>query len=252
MMDTLNLLAVLLIVLITAVLMFLFARRLQAGEQVGLRPLASYTAVATQVGRAVESGRRVHVALGRASLIGPATPTSVAALKALDRLAEDACASGVPPLVTVGEGTLLPAAQDSLRQAYSRAGRAEEFSLGAAQLLAAETFPMTYAAGVTEVIHRGGVGSNLMVGRFGPEIGIIVEAAARAKVDQIIGSDDPVALSIGATVTDNLLIGEELLASAAYLEGQPAQIASLQVQDILRFLVIGAIIIVALVQLVIG
>lgn len=250
-MDVLNLLALIVITFVAA-LMVVFARRLRAGHEVGLRPLPSYTALTTQVGRAVESGRRVHFALGRASLMGPAAPTSVAALKSLDYLAEGACASGIPPLVTVGEGTLLPAAQDSLRYAYQKAGRATDFSLTAAQFIATEDFPMAYAAGVTEAIHHGLVGSNLMMGRFGSELGIITEAATRARVEQVIGTDDPMALGVAAAVTDNLLIGEELLAAGAYLEGSPAQIASLQAQDILRLLVIGAIFLAALVQLVIG
>jgi hypothetical protein len=251
-MDVVNLLIVFIIIIFTAALLYLFARRLRAGYRPGLRPLPAYAVLSNQVGRAVESGRRVHFAVGRASLIGTAAPTSVAALKALDYLAQDGCPSGVPPLATVGEGTLLPAAQDSLRFGYAQAARPGDFSPQMVQFLAAEAFPMAYAAGVTEVIHRGGIGSNIMMGRFGSEVAIITEAATRARVEQVIGSDDPVALGVAAAVTENVLIGEELLASGAYLEGQPAQVASLQTQDLLRLLVGGAILLVALVRVVTG
>jgi hypothetical protein len=251
-MDVVNLLLVFIIILFVAALLFLFARRLRAGYRPGLRPLPAYDALANQVGRAVESGRRVHFAIGRASLIGTAAPTSVAALKALDYLAQDGCLSGVPPVATVGEGTLLPAAQDSLRFAYEQTARPAEFSPQMVQFLAAEGFPMAYAAGVTEVIHRGGVGSNIMMGRFDSEVAIITEAGSRAKVEQVIGSDNPIALSVAAVVTDDVLIGEEMLASGAYLEGRPAQVASLQTQDLLRLLICGAILVVALVRVVIG
>jgi hypothetical protein len=251
-MDVIDLLIVSIIILFTAALLYLFSRRLRAGYRPGLRPLPPFAVLSDQVGRAVESGRRVHFAIGRAGLTGPAAPTSVAALKALDYLAQDGCPSGVPPVVTVGDGTLLPAAQDSLRSAYAQTARPADFSPQMAQFLAAEGFPMAYAAGVTHVIHQGGVGSNIMMGQFGAEVGIITEAASRARVEQVIGSDDPVALSVAAVVTDNVLIGEELLASGAYLEGRPAQIASLQTQDLLRLLVAGAILLVALVRLVIG
>jgi hypothetical protein len=251
-MDVVNLLIVFIIILFAAALLYLFGRRLRAGYRPGLRPLPAYTVLTNQVGRAVESGRRVHFAAGRAGLAGTAAPTSVAALKALDYLAQDGCPSGVPPVVTVGEGTLLPAAQDSLRAAYAQTARPADFSPQMAQFLAAEAYPMAYAAGVTEVIHHGGVGSNIMMGRFGSEVAIITEAAARARVEQVIGSDDLEALSVAAVVTDNVLIGEELLASPAYLEGLPAQVASLQTQDLLRLLVGGAILLVALVRLVTG
>ena len=121
-MSFLTILALLFAFLIGAVL-FLFTRRVQAGQVVGLRPLRGIQSLTSQIGRAVESGRRVHFGLGRAALNRSTSPTSLAALAALDHLAEDGCASDVPPLVTVGEGTLLPAAQDQLRGAYEEAGR---------------------------------------------------------------------------------------------------------------------------------
>lgn len=233
-------------------LLVFFLRRLKMGEEVALRPLKGYEALQTQSGRAIESGRRVHFAMGRASLIGPANPTSIAALHALDHLAEDSCASGMPPLVSVNEGTLLPAAQDSLRDAYNQAGRPADFSLGAAQFVAAETFPMTYAAGVTDLIQNEGVGGNVVMGRLGGELAIITEAAGRADMDQVIGSDDPLALAVASSVTDNLLIGEEMLAAGAYLQEEPAQIASLQVQDVLRLVITLAILLFALVHFLFG
>jgi hypothetical protein len=57
----------------------------------------------------------------------------------------------------------------------------------------------------------------------------------------VIGTDNPGALAVAAAVTDHLLIGEELFAAGAYLEGKPAQVASLQLQDLLRLIIILAI-----------
>jgi hypothetical protein len=238
--------------IIVAVLLVLFSRRLAGGAEVGLRPLPSYLALKSQIGRAVENGRRVHFAMGRASLLGPASPTSLASLTALNRLARDGCASGVPPLVAVGEGSLLPAAQDTLRAGYRRAERADEFSLASAQFLAPETAPFAYAAGVTDLMVQQQVGSNLMLGRFGSELALMSEAAVRADTEQVIGSDDPVALSVGAAVTDHLIIGEELLAAHAYLEGQPQQVAAIQLQDLLRLIIVVLILLAALAGIIAG
>ena len=243
---------VLIIFLVVAVALFLLRRRIENGVEPGLRPLPGYAALKSQIGRAVESGRRVHFALGRASLVGTASPTSIASLAALDSLSRDGCASGVPPLVTVGEATLLPAAQDSLRAGYSRAARADEFSLSAAQLLAPESAPYAYAAAAGDLMTHQEVGSSLMLGRFGAEMALLSEAATRADMEQVIGSDDPLALSVGAAVTDHLIIGEELLAAHAYLDGRPDQLAALQLQDIFRLIIILLIFLFALVGLVAG
>jgi hypothetical protein len=246
-----NFLALLIAILIGAVL-FLFTRRVQTGQEVGLRPLRGFQTLTSQVGRAVESGRRVHFSLGNAALNSAASPTSLAALAALDHLAQDGCASGVPPLVTVGEGTLLVAAQDQLRGAYDQAVRGDEFANTMVEFVAADTSPMSYAAGVSYTVQHNNVGSNLLIGHFGPEIGIILEAAGRENTDQIVGSDDPVALAVGSVMSDDLIIGEELFAAGAYLKGGAAQVASLQIQDILRLIVAVAILLFAVINLLLG
>jgi hypothetical protein len=105
---------------------------------------------------------------------------------------------------------------------------------------------------VTEAIQHQNVGSNVLLGRFGPELAVMAEAAGRKNMEQVIGSDEPVALAIGLTVTNNLLIGEEFLAAGAYLQGRPVQVASLQLQDILRYLAAGSVLLVAVYRLVVG
>jgi hypothetical protein len=242
----------LLIAILIGALLFLQTRRIQDGEVVGLRPLRGYQALTSQVGRAVESGRRVHFSLGSAGLNSATAPTSLAALAALDYLAQDGAASDVPPIVTVGEATLLPAAQDQLRGAYARAGRSRNYSNTMAEFVAPSTSPMAYAAGVSYTVQHTNTGSNLLMGHFGPEIGIILEAAGRENTDQIVGSDDLTALAVGAAMSDELIIGEELFAAGAYLTGTPSQIASLRLQDIMRVVVVVVILLFAIFNLVVG
>ena len=104
-MDSLVILGAIVVIII---LLLFFTRRQSSGHMPALRPLPACTTLANQMGEAIESGRQLHVSLGQASLVGPAAPISIAAFHALDYLAKDGCASGVPPLTTVGEGTLLP------------------------------------------------------------------------------------------------------------------------------------------------
>ena len=205
----------------------------------------------TQSGRAVESGRGAHVSLGRASLGGPGSPTSIAALAALDYLTEDGCASDVPPLTTSGDGTLMLAAQDSLRGAFNSAGRPAEYEPNLAQFIAAPDFATAYAAGASDVVNSEKLGSNLLLGHFGPEVAIIAEAGERKELQQVIGSDDPTALALAVTATDNVLLGEELFVAGAYLQGDPAQVASLQLQDVMRVIAIVGILLAALFNIVV-
>lgn len=217
-------------------------QRVKKGNKVGLRPHSGYTNLKKQVGYSVESGQHMHISLGRGNLTGSANPTSVAALIILDHLAESSCASGMPPVVTTGDGTLLVAGQDKLRQVYNKAHRATEFKPGMIEFQAGDTYPLAYAAGVTHALNREAVGSNILAGRFGSEIALITEAAERAQAEQLISSDDPIALALAYPLADALIIGEEHLAAGAYLQGKPAQLASLQLQDFLRLFAAIAII----------
>jgi len=241
---------VLAVLLVLGVLLFLLTRSVQAGRMPVLRPLTSYEGLQGQIGRAIESGRQLHLTLGQASLVGRANPTSVSAAAVLDSLAKDGCANGTPPLVTVGEGTLLPLAQGSLQHALTEAGRPGDFDLSLTQFVAPETDPFAYGAGVAVLLQQQRVASNIMVGRFGPELAIMAEAANRQNIEQVIGTDDPTALAVAVAAADDVLIGEELFATSAYLEGSASQIASLQLQDILRWIVVLFILGTAVFQLV--
>jgi hypothetical protein len=110
---------------------------------------------------------------------------------------------------------------------------------------------MAYAAGASEIISRGDLGGNVMMGRFGSEIAIMTEAAHREEMQQLIGSDNLEALAVATAVTRNVLIGEEHLAAGAYLEDKAYQVASLQVQDIYRYLAATGILLIAIYHLVV-
>jgi hypothetical protein len=232
-----NAILTLLIIVAVAIYMLLWPKRLARREMPALRPLDAFTALKGQVSRAIESAQQLHVGLGRASLTGPAAPTSVAALALLDKLATDGCSSDTPPITTVGEATLLPLAENNLRAAAAQSRSKAGIPIGTARFIASKENPYAYAGGVASVVQQEKILGSVMVGQFGQELAIVTDAASRTEVQQIIGSDDPLALAVAAPLTENLLIGEELLAAPAYLSGRPDQVASLQLQDVLRVVI---------------
>ena len=252
-MESMTALAVLLIALIMGLLMLLLTRQQRRRplelRPLELRPLRGYRSLLNQVGRAVESGRQIHVGLGRGGLHQRSSPASLAALTTLDHLAARSSASTAPPFVTVNEGTLLLAAQDKVRQAYDTAGRTGELAPGLAQFMADSPYPFVYAAAANALIHSENVGSNILLGHFGAEIGILAEAGSRRQVAQIVGSTDLEAVALATAITDNVLVGEEMLAAGAYLEGKPSQVASLQAQDVLRWVIVLAVLVNSLIGL---
>lgn len=251
-MDPTSGLVVLLIIGVSGLLSFWLTIRLRRARRLGMRELDGFAALGDEIGRAVENGRSVHFSAGRGGLVGRTNPTSVAALNALDYVAESACKSDVPPIVSVGDGTLLVASQESLRGAFEAAGRPDDYSPDMAQFVAGESFATAYAAGVSDMLNRGESGSNFLIGRFGAELAIMGEAADREDMEQVVGSDDPIAMAVAASYTDKLLIGEEMFAAGAYLQGDPPQRASVVLQDIMRVIVAIAILLAAILNLFLG
>ncbi|HSM55356.1 MAG TPA: DUF6754 domain-containing protein [Candidatus Sulfomarinibacteraceae bacterium] len=242
-------LLVITIALLAAALMLLAYRRLRAGDAFVLRPLPGYRALRQQLGLAIEGGRRPHLTLGRGPLHTVSGPSSVAALKILDELGASGAKSTLSPRVTVGTGTLLPAAEDTLRRVYEEAGRDGAFPPSSVEFIADDSFPFSYAAGVSAMLDEAENGSLMAAGRFGEEIIIINEAAQRAGLEQVTATDDPLAMALATAGSGEALWGEELFAAGAYLEEAPLQVASVRAQDMLRWLLAAIIVIIALLQL---
>ena len=251
-MDLISGLVVLMMILVSGLLLLWLTLRLRTARGPGIRELSSFAALDDQIGRAVESGLSVHFSAGRGGLVGRSNPTSVAALKTLDHVAESACRSDVPPIVTVADGTLLLASQDSLRGAFEATGRPDDYSSDMVHFLAGESVPTAYAAGVSDVLNRGESGSSFLFGRFGSELAIMGEAADREDMEQVVGTDDPVAMAVAASYTEKVLLGEEMFAAGAYLQGDPPQRASVILQDIMRIIVAIALLLAAILNLFLG
>jgi hypothetical protein len=88
------------------------------------------------------------------------------------------------------------------------------------------------------------------MGNFGVEAALLAEAGERANTYTLAASDNLVAQAVLFASAQEPLIGEELYAAGAYMDAGPIHTASLTVQDILRWLIIVAILVGALIQLI--
>jgi hypothetical protein len=209
--------------------------RVKAGRSISLRSIPAFAALGELMDRAVESGRSLHISLGVKGIGGKDTATTLAGLTMLEHMADQGAAGDVQPMVTVADPTLLPLAQDVLRRAYSRRGRAERYDPTRVRLVAPE--PTAYATGVMDVLEHEELAGNVLVGAFGDEYLLMGETAARKGLSQIAGAADPQALPFIFTTADETLVGEEIYAASAYLYSLPEHIGSLLAQDWMRALI---------------
>lgn len=213
----------------------------QSGKPPVLRDVGVYKDLPKQIGDAVENGKRIHVSLGSGAIGTQQTTAALAGLTVLDIIADSATLSDLPPVITTGDGLSAFLAQDALRRAYAHLNAMDRYDHLGGRVVGAT--PLSYAAGVMSAFSEENVTTSILIGTFGNEAALMADAGSRQEDAQlIIGTDDVQGQAAVYATADHALIGEDVYASGAYLVGgKPFHKASLQAQDVLRILVILAI-----------
>ena len=201
-----------------------------------LRRIDAYDRLNREVGLAVENGTRLHISLGRGNLFTSRGGSALVGLAMLRKLAERTSVSDRPPIVTSGDATLTILSQDTSQSGYRAAGAEEQFRVSAGRMTGLS--PFSFAAGTMPVAQDENVFANILIGDFGAESALVVEAADRQDSTLIAASDNLSGQSIFYASAQDPLIGEELFAAGAYVGAGASHEASLQTQDVLRWLVI--------------
>ncbi len=206
------------------------------------RNMPPFDALAVDLGRSVEAGTRLHVALGSGSLTSNDAAASLIGLSALSQIAAAGSISDKPPLATSGDGTVALLAQDVLRVAFRQQRAEDRYDPLLGRVIGLGG--LGYAAGAMHTAPDEDVTATIILGAAGPEAGLMAEAGAR-RGTVIGGTLDVLGQTALYVTADHPLIGEELFASGAYLHVNRAHEASLRAQDIVRWLVIAAMVLLA-------
>jgi hypothetical protein len=207
------------------------------------RQLPGYESVHSDVGASVEAGSRVHMALGQGQIIGVGAEAELAGLSALAKIAQEASISDRPPVATSSDGVTSLLAQNVMYSTYRQMRVEERFDHDLGRL--AGLGPAGYTAGAMITSREERVSATILLGAMGAEAALIADTGAQ-RGSVIAAVTDPVGQAAVFATTDNPLLGEELFAAGAYLKVSPMHAASLQAQDILRWIAIGAILLGAL------
>jgi hypothetical protein len=144
-------------------------------------------------------------------------------------------------VVTSGDASLAILSQDTLQSGYRAAGAEDQYRFSTGRLTGLT--PFSYAAGALSTVHDENVSANIILGDLGAEAALLAEASDRQNASLIAASDNLSAQSVFYAAAQEPLIGEELFAAGAYVGAGASHDASLNVQDILRWLIILAILI---------
>ena len=228
----------LIVILVSASLLFaitLWKRKSPAN----LREIPAMTRLYRTLGLSIEDGTRLHISLGTGSLLDARGGSALAGLAMLRHIAERTSVSDKPSIASAGDPTLGLLTQDTLQAGYQAAGVEELYVPTTGRVTGLS--PFGYAAGAMSISQNENVSANIIIGHFGPEAALLTEVSDRENVVMIGASDELSGQSVLFANTQDALIGEELFAAGAYLGAGASHVASLTVQDILRWFVILAL-----------
>ena len=231
----------LVIVMSFLVLMLIFSVLRNSSTEVNLRPITAYTKLKQAIGLAVEDGSQIHVSLGRGGVTSPQSASAFVGLSMLKQVIKIASAGDRPPMATTGNAALSILAQDTIQGTQGDIKVKKKGTATSGELTGLT--PFSYAAGTIPFIRNDRVAANILAGWYGNEIIWLTAAGDRQNSFTLAGTAHLPAQAVMYSSVEEPLIGEELYAGGAYLDAGSMHVASLNVQDIFRWIIVTTILV---------
>ncbi|MEN8151314.1 MAG: DUF6754 domain-containing protein [Planctomycetota bacterium] len=215
-----------------------FTSRARRDSNLYIRPIAGLEAMHEAIGRATEMGRPILYVPGIADVDDIQTIASVVILSEVAKLA---ASYDTRTIVPTRMPLVFPLAEETVRNAYADAGKADAFREDDVRFLSDDQFAFT--AGVTGIMLRERPATNIYLGAFWAESLILAETGFDAGAIQIAGTANVSQLPFFVAACDYTLIGEELYAASAYLSKEPRLLGSLKGSDMAKVLFAAIILI---------
>jgi hypothetical protein len=191
------------------------------------------------IAQAAEAGWGVHIALGTGSVSGDRAMVSVACLRIAREAAELAVSYGISPRLSVGDVSLLVAAQDALRRVYEGQGILDRYDPSQVRFIAPGALP--FAAGAGDAIAADRPGVVVLAGAYDAGVALACDPGVRRRDAVFVAVDSGLASGVGFAATDWLAPGEGLFTAAADRGNAGRRPARITAQDVMRWVVIAGV-----------
>ena len=225
-------------VIIISITIYYYIDRARSGADIYLRTIPGLKALEEAVGRATEMGKSVLFVPGISDLDQVETITG---LNILGHVAEHTAKYETSLNVPVSKSIVMEAGREVCKEAYLRAGRPDLYYDDMVHYVTEEQF--AYTAGITGIMERDKPAACFYLGKFYAESLILAEAGNSIGALQIAGTGSYSQIPFFVTACDYTLIGEEFFVASAYLSKKPELVGSIKGQDIVKLLVMIAIVV---------
>lgn len=227
---------ILLTLAVAVAILFWQLRRASQGHQHFIRRIPGIDAVEGAIGRSAELGRSVVFT----TALTDVGPVLYACLGVLHSVAKRVAGYKLKLIVPQYSPEAMAIVEDSVRDAYTEAGRGSSFDPQSIVFLSSEQF--AFASGYMGLVHREKAGAAFLFGVFAAEALVLAEAGQQVGARQVAASVSPEQVAFFICTCDYTLIGEELFGASAYLGREQVQVATLAAQDRVKLLFAAVIV----------
>jgi hypothetical protein len=226
------------LIILTGVLMMVFTRRAQRGEEMYIRRMPGIDAIEEGIGRATEMGKPVLYVPGIDELQDIQT---IASMLILGQVAKTIAEYQADLIVTTAVPIVREVADEVVKAGFYQAGYPDAYRPQDIRFISSDQF--AFCAGTNGIIHRQKPATNIYLGRFFAESLILAETGYINKSIQIAGTAEATQLPFFVAACDYTLIGEELFAVSAYLSRDPRLVSSLKASDYLKVALVATLLV---------
>ena len=224
-------------ILLVSITIYYYIDRASSGKDIYLRKIPGLEAIEEAVGRATEMGKSVLFVPGIMDMDQVETITG---LNILGHVAEHTAKYETALNVPVSRAIVMEAGREICKESYLKAGRPDLYYDDMVHYISDEQF--AYAAGVNGIMEREKPAACFYLGKFYAESLILAETGNSIGAIQIAGTGSPSQIPFFVTACDYTLIGEEFFTASAYLSNKPELVGSIKGQDIVKLLVMIAMV----------
>jgi hypothetical protein len=215
-----------------------FIARAQSGHKPFVRRIPGVDAIEEAIGRATEMGRSVLYIPG---ILDIDEIQTIAGLVILENVAKITARYETPLTVPVTYPIPFAIAEEVVKAGYLHAGRPDQYDPNSVRFVSPEQF--AYVAAVTGIMLRDKPAAHIFMGAFYAESLLLAETGFSTGAIQVAGTANVHQLPFFVVACDYTLIGEELYAASAYLSGEPKLVGSLKGADLMKIVLILAILV---------
>jgi hypothetical protein len=224
-------------VMLVSTTLYYYIDRASSGKEIYLRKIPGLQALEEAVGRATEMGKSVLFVPGIMDLDQVETVTG---LNLLGHVAEYTAKYETSLNVPVSKSIVMEAGREICKESYLKSGRPDLYYDDMVHYISDEQF--AYAAGVNGIMEREKPAACFYLGKFYAESLILAETGNSIGAIQIAGTGSPSQIPFFVTACDYTLIGEEFFTASAYLSNKPELVGSIKGQDIVKLLIMFAMV----------